>query len=75
MQKAAQRIADAVKNLKPKRLVVGECGHAWRIAYNFWNTLAGPFDILDKKYPIPEHICEFTYNLIKKGGITHFPLP
>jgi len=69
MQKAAQRIKDAVKTLKPKRLIVGECGHAWRIAYNFWNTLVGPFDTLDKKYPIPEHICEFTLNLINKGGL------
>jgi hypothetical protein len=21
--------------------VVGECGHAWRVAYSFWNTLVG----------------------------------
>jgi hypothetical protein len=20
---------------------VGECGHAWRVAYSFWNTLSG----------------------------------
>jgi ferredoxin len=24
-----------------KRIIVGECGHAWRVAYSFWNTLTG----------------------------------
>ncbi len=47
----------------------GECGHAWRVAYNFLNTLAGPFDFLDKRYPVPQHICEFTYDLIQKGKL------
>ena len=47
-------------------IVVGECGHAWRVAYNFWNTLAGPFDFLDPTFPIPQHICEFTYDLIQE---------
>ena len=53
-----------------KRIVVGECGHAWRVAYSFWNTLIGPFDFLDPRYPIPQHICEFTYDLIQKGALT-----
>ena len=69
MQKVAQRIADAARALKVKRIVFGECGHAWRVAYNFLNTLAGPFDFLDKRYPIPQHICEFTYDLIQRGKI------
>ncbi|MBU0600523.1 (Fe-S)-binding protein [bacterium] len=67
MQKVSQRIADAVRNLKVKRLIVGECGHAWRVAYSFWNTLVGPFDTLDPKYPGPQHICEFTMDLINRG--------
>jgi Fe-S oxidoreductase len=33
------------------------------------NTLAGPFDFLDQNYPIPQHICEFTYDMIKKGEL------
>jgi Fe-S oxidoreductase len=49
--------------------VVGECGHAWRVAYSFWNTLIGPFDFLDQRYPIPQHICEFTYDLIQRGAL------
>lgn len=69
MQKSVKRIKEAIETLKPKRLIVGECGHAWRIAYNFWNTLQGPFN-LDPKYPIPQHICEFTYNLIKDAVLS-----
>jgi Fe-S oxidoreductase len=49
--------------------VVGECGHAWRVAYSFWNTLIGPFDFLDPRYPAPQHICELTWNLIGRGAI------
>lgn len=69
MRKISQRIRKAALELKVKRIVVGECGHAWRVAYSFLNTLAGPFDFLDPNYPVPQHICEFTYDLIKKGGI------
>jgi Fe-S oxidoreductase len=52
-----------------KRIIVGECGHAWRVAYSFWNTLIGPFDFLDRHYPIPQHVCEFTYDLIQRGAL------
>lgn len=69
MQKVSQRIAEAARNLKVKRLIFGECGHAWRVAYNFLNTLAGPFDFLDPDYPVPQHICEFTYDLIRKNRL------
>ncbi len=69
MQKVAQRIRKAAEDLKVKRLVFGECGHAWRVAYNFLNTLAGPFDFLDQRYPIPQHICEVTYDLIRQGKL------
>ncbi len=57
--------------MKPKRLIHGECGHAWRVAYSFWNTLIGPFDKLglDPKYPAPQHICDFTNDLIKRGAL------
>ena len=39
------------------------------MAYSFLNTLAGPFDFLDQRYPIPQHICEFTYDLIEQGKL------
>jgi Fe-S oxidoreductase len=69
MQKIATRVREAVLDLGAKRLVVGECGHAWRAAYSFWNTLIGPFDFLDPNYPVPQHICELTYDLIQRGAI------
>ena len=81
MRRAAMRIRDAALELGVKRIVVGECGHAWRVAYSFWNTLTGvghggddPFarqlqQQLDPNYPAPQHICEFTYNLIQEGKL------
>lgn len=69
MRKVALRIRKAAIDLKVKRIIVGECGHAWRVAYGFWNTLAGPFDFLDPRYPAPQHIIEFTHDLIRRGAI------
>lgn len=81
MRKVAMRIRDAALELGVKRIVVGECGHAWRVAYSFWNTLTGlgyggndPFSIelqnqLDHNYPQPQHICELTNDLINQGKI------
>ena len=81
MRKVAMRIRDSAIELGVKRIVVGECGHAWRVAYSFWNTLTGigyggndPFSIefqnqLDPSYPQPQHICELTNDLIKSGKI------
>jgi Fe-S oxidoreductase len=70
MRKVSLRIREAALDLGVKRIIFGECGHAWRVAYSFLNTLAGPFDFLDPKYPVPMHIMEFTYDLIQRGGIT-----
>ena len=69
LRKVAQRIRDAAEELGVKRIIVGECGHAWRVAYSFWNTLVGPFDFLDPKYPAPQHIVEVTYDLIQRGAL------
>ncbi len=69
MRRLSQRIREAAIKLGVKRIVFGECGHAWRVAYSFLNTLAGPWDFLDPKYPVPQHICEFTYDLIKRGKL------
>ena len=70
MRKVALRIREAALDLGVKRIIFGECGHAWRVAYNFLNTLAGPFDFLDPKYPVPQHIMEFTHDLIQRDAIT-----
>ncbi|MCK6427567.1 MAG: (Fe-S)-binding protein [Burkholderiaceae bacterium] len=77
----ALRIREAALELGVKRIVVGECGHAWRVAYSFWNTLVGigaggkdPFAIqlqsqLDPNVRQPMHICEFTWDLIRRGAL------
>ncbi len=81
MRKVAQRVRKAALELGVKRIVVGECGHAWRVAYAFWNTLIGlgnsgtdPFAVelqkqLDPKYKEPSHICEVTWDLIQQGRL------
>ncbi len=69
MRSVSMRIREAALALGVKRIVFGECGHAWRVAYSFLNTLAGPFDFLDPKYPVPQHILEVTHDLIRQGAI------
>jgi Fe-S oxidoreductase len=83
MRKVALRIREAALELGVKRVVVGECGHAWRVAYGFWNTLTGIGHgaaaddkfarmlqaQLDPRYPAPQHICELTYDLIREGRL------
>ncbi len=70
MRRVAMRIREAAIQLKVKRIVFGECGHAWRVGYSFLNSLAGPWDFLDPRYPVPQHICEFTWDLIQQGRLT-----
>ncbi len=69
MREISLRIRKAALELGVKRIIFGECGHAWRVAYSFLNTLAGPFDFLDQRYPIPQHILEFTWGEIQKGAL------
>ncbi|HEX6363802.1 MAG TPA: (Fe-S)-binding protein, partial [Albitalea sp.] len=69
MRRISERVRDAARELGVRRIVVGECGHAWRVAYSFWNTLIGPFDWLDPRYPVPQHICEVTHELIGRGAL------
>ena len=70
MRTVALRIRKAALDLGVKRIVFGECGHAWRVAYSFLNTLAGPFDFLDSRYPVPQHIVEVTHELMSRGALT-----
>jgi len=73
MHKISNRIRTAALELGVKRVVFGECGHAWRVAYSFLNSLAGPWDFLDPKYPKPQHICEVTHDLIQQGALNLDP--
>jgi [DsrC]-trisulfide reductase subunit K len=84
LRKVALRIRQAALELGVKRIVVGECGHAWRVAYSFWNTLTGIGDgadpddqfammlqkQLDHRYKQPSHICEFTWDMIQRGALS-----
>ena len=70
MREIALRIRKAAQDLRVKRIIFGECGHAWRVAYSYLNTLAGPWDFLDSSYPVPQHIMEFTWGEIQKGTLT-----
>lgn len=81
LRSIAMRVREAALELGVKRIIVGECGHAWRVAYSFWNTLVGigagaddPFAVmlqkqLDSRYRQPTHICEFTWDLIQRGAL------
>jgi len=69
MRKISLRIRKAAEDLGVKRIVFGECGHAWRVAYSFLNTLAGPFDFLDQNYPVPQHILEITEPALREGKL------
>jgi Fe-S oxidoreductase len=73
MHKVSNRVRKAAQELGVKRVIFGECGHAWRVAYAFLNTLAGPWDFLDPEYIVPQHICEFTLDLIKRGALNLDP--
>lgn len=67
LQKINRRIVDAAWRLRVKRVMIGECGHAWRAAQAFMDTLNGPLDFLQK--PCPEHILEFAARLIREGRL------
>ena len=69
MRKISLRVRKAAEDLGVKRIVFGECGHAWRVAYSFLNTLAGPFDFLDQNYPVPQHILEITEPALREGKL------
>ncbi len=65
LKKVNKRIVDAARQLKVKKIIWGECGHAWRAAI-YTPTLNGPLDFLEGKFPI--HICQFTADLIQRGA-------
>lgn len=67
MRDIAMRMSDAAKALGVSRLVIGECGHAWRVAYSFLPELVGPLDFLSSGRA--EHICEVSDQLLTQGLI------
>jgi Fe-S oxidoreductase len=67
LKKVNKRIVDACKDLGVKKLIIGECGHAWRAAYDYMDTMNGPLDFLDP--PRPQHILEYAAEVIRAGKL------
>ena len=66
MQQMTRRVSETAFKLGVKQVVVGECGHAWRVASSYWPDMfedecAPDFETL--------HICEFTYDLLKNNRL------
>jgi Fe-S oxidoreductase len=58
-----QRLTEAARKLKVKRIVAGECGHGWRTWRMFKGTMEG-----QTRKPLT-HIIEEANHLLKKGAI------
>ena len=67
MAALARRIVDAARALGTRRIVFGECGHAWRVGHNHLEALAGPLDFLARRRV--EHVVEVTDELIRRGAL------
>jgi Fe-S oxidoreductase len=67
LKKVNKRLVDGARQLKVRRLVIGECGHAWRAAQAFTDTMNGPLGFLES--PRPEHICELAVRLMRRGAV------
>jgi Fe-S oxidoreductase len=65
LRKVNKRILDAARELNVKRIIWGECGHAWRAGL-YTQTLNGDMDWLNPTYPV--HILEWAQDMIKKGA-------
>jgi len=69
MRSMAEQIRQTALQLGVRQIVIGECGHAWRVASSFWPDLLakdGSQDALD--YDVL-HICELTYEWLQKGAL------
>ena len=65
MKYLGDRVASAIDGLGVEKIVVGECGHAWRVASNYWQDLQ-----IKGRNPIqPLHICELTFDLLQQGRL------
>ncbi|MCH9670314.1 MAG: (Fe-S)-binding protein [Gammaproteobacteria bacterium] len=64
-----ERIVRVAQELGVRRLVFGECGHAWRVAHNYLGAQPEVLRFLDPAYPRPEHIVEVTHGLLRAGAL------
>ena len=66
LQKVNHRILQAARDLGVKRIIWGECGHAWRAAI-LTPTLSGSMDDFNPSYPY--HISQFTVDMLRQGAL------
>ena len=64
----AERLVEALRTLGATRLVIGECGHAWRVAASRLPTLVGELPMLSRRRA--EHLCELSAELVATGRVT-----
>jgi Fe-S oxidoreductase len=73
MSTLARSIVEAARALGVRKLVFGECGHAWRVAHNFLETLTGPLDFLASGFRRAIHIVEITHELMQRDALAIDP--
>ena len=69
MKKIAERIQNSALELGVRQILIGECGHAWRVASSYWPELFKHADSPIQSLIEPLHICEFTHSLIESGQL------
>ncbi len=82
MKRLNYKIYHEARRLGVKWILGGECGHMWRVAHQYMDTMNGPADFLEAPVsPITGtaftnaastkmvHICEFTADLIRHGKL------
>ena len=69
MSDIAERILTTAQNLGASQIVIGECGHAWRVASSYWRSLFKDGMQGFEQLPEPVHICEYTHGLITEGRV------
>jgi Fe-S oxidoreductase len=66
LKKVNARILEAARMLGVKRIIWGECGHAWRAGI-YTVSLNGGMDAFDPPYPY--HISQYTVDMLRKGAL------
>lgn len=69
MADIAERILVTARELGAQKIVIGECGHAWRVASSYWQSILKDRTQYNETIPEPVHICEFTHDLIIGGRV------
>ena len=69
MTDIAERILVTAHELGVRQIVIGECGHAWRVASSYWQGLFEDSQRHRGRIKDPVHICEFTHELITSGRV------